>query len=124
MVFESVRGVFQFLSSYLDWRDTLTPPSPPLPMLPLCHLPCTSMTRRCPSAIPKVSFDTTNKSDEEVMQMLGMDKGEDMRAFLSRTKGLIVLMAAVMQVRCCALSSGPDTVAAYCSCRNTEATVV
>ncbi|CAM9666138.1 unnamed protein product, partial [Hapterophycus canaliculatus] len=52
---------------------------------------------RCPSAIPALSFDTAGLSDEEVMASLGQMGGEDLPAFLNRTKGLVVLMAAIMQ---------------------------
>lgn len=56
--------------------------------------------RRCPSAIPSLSFDTTGKSDAEVMRAFGMLEGETLSLFIGRTKGLIVMMAAIMQVRC------------------------
>ncbi|CAM9401592.1 unnamed protein product [Ectocarpus fasciculatus] len=52
---------------------------------------------RCPSAVPALSFDTAGLSDDEVMTLLGQTRGEDLPTFLNRTKGLVVLMAAVMQ---------------------------
>ncbi|CAM9806839.1 unnamed protein product [Ectocarpus sp. 12 AP-2014] len=52
---------------------------------------------RCPSAVPALSFDTAGLSDGEVMALLGQTGGEDLPTFLNRTKGLVVLMAAVMQ---------------------------
>eukprot|EP00904_Undaria_pinnatifida_P001137 jgi/Undpi1/11023/HiC_scaffold_30.g13323.m1 len=53
--------------------------------------------KRCPSAIPHLSFDTKGKSDAEVLTLIGKGEGEDMKTYLSRTKGLVVLMATVMQ---------------------------
>ncbi|CAN0518815.1 unnamed protein product, partial [Laminaria digitata] len=53
---------------------------------------------RCPSAVPSLSFDTAGKSDAEVMALFGKGEEEDMQAYLNRTKGLVVLMATVMQV--------------------------
>lgn len=35
----------------------------------------------------------------EVMQLFGMQPDEDMQGFVGRTKALVVLMAAVMQVQ-------------------------
>ena len=55
--------------------------------------------RRCPSAVPALSFDTAGLSDGEIMARLGQLPGEDIPSFLNRTKGLVVLMATVMQVR-------------------------
>ncbi|CAB1117146.1 unnamed protein product [Ectocarpus sp. CCAP 1310/34] len=55
---------------------------------------------RCPSAVPALSFDTAGFSDDEVMSLLGQTGGEDLPTFLNRTKGLVVLMAAVMQGWC------------------------
>lgn len=45
-----------------------------------------------------LSFDTAGKSDAEVMLLYGMREEESMSTYLTRTKGLIVLMAAVIQV--------------------------
>lgn len=56
------------------------------------------LSRKCPVAIPMMSFDTAGKSDAEVMLLYGMREEESMSTYLTRTKGLIVLMAAVMQV--------------------------
>lgn len=56
------------------------------------------LSRKCPAAIPMMSFDTAGKSDAEVMLLYGMREEESMSTYLTRTKGLIVLMAAVMQV--------------------------
>lgn len=66
-------------------------------------LPCLALLllcvcRRCPSAVPALSFDTAGLSDGEVMERLGQLPEEDIPAFLNRTKGLVVLMATVMQV--------------------------
>ncbi|CAM9109024.1 unnamed protein product [Pylaiella littoralis] len=52
---------------------------------------------RCPSAVPALAFDTAGLSDGEVMALLGQAGDEDMPAFLNRTKGLVVLMASIMQ---------------------------
>lgn len=49
--------------------------------------------------MPALSFDTAGLSDGEVMALLGQTRGEDLPTFLNRTKGLVVLMAAVMQVK-------------------------
>ncbi|CAM9307538.1 unnamed protein product [Ascophyllum nodosum] len=51
----------------------------------------------CPSAVPALTFNTASMSDTEVMSLLGKLEGENMRTYLNRTKGLIVLMAAIMQ---------------------------
>ncbi|CAM9129364.1 unnamed protein product [Ascophyllum nodosum] len=51
----------------------------------------------CPSAVPALAFNTAGMSDTKVMSLLGKLEGEDMTAYLNRTKGLIVLMAATMQ---------------------------
>lgn len=55
--------------------------------------------RRCPSAIPALSFDTAGLSDGEIMARLGQLPDEDITIFLNRTKGLVVLMATAMQVK-------------------------
>lgn len=60
---------------------------------------CFRFRRRCPSAIPALSFDTAGLSDGEMMARLGKLPDEDMPTFLNRTKGLVVLMATAMQVK-------------------------
>lgn len=60
---------------------------------------CFAFGRRCPSAIPALSFDTAGLSDGEMMARLGQLPDEDIPTFLGRTKGLVVLMATAMQVR-------------------------
>lgn len=49
--------------------------------------------------MPAISFDTAGLSDGEMMARLGQLPEEDIPTFLSRTKGLVVLMATVMQVK-------------------------
>ena len=60
---------------------------------------CFFFRRRCPSAVPDLSFDTAGLSDGEMMARLGQLPDEDISTFLGRTKGLVVLMATAMQVR-------------------------
>lgn len=49
--------------------------------------------------MPALSFDTAGLSDGEIVARLGQLPDEDMPTFLNRTKGLVVLMATVMQVK-------------------------
>lgn len=54
---------------------------------------------RCPAAIPNVAVDMDKKSDSDVLRLFGKLEDESVSAFITRTKGLIVLMATIMQVR-------------------------
>ena len=84
-----------FVVLYCDLSHLFPSPFPPPPP---SRLPLQLRYRRCPSAIPNLSFDTKGKSDAEVLTLIGKGEGEDMKTYLSRTKGLVVLMATVMQV--------------------------